>query len=247
MVVELYRVQIGNEEWLFTSAQADVVYQGRRWATQPIERSGNIEQSDDPLKVETSFDVAAGSELADIALNPPLNIAPKLTILRSEGLGYETVFTGRIMAGVWNEGWVKVEVAPVQTELQVTGLVEVVSPQCRYTPGSRKCGLTLQGTNVSVKQCKGALVTFNESLPLHYQFGYLRQGQNHYFIDQQTAKNQVSLLHPALIAVGSTLQIVQGCDRTLQCCAERFNNAANFGGAANLPTKNPYVGDPIDR
>nr|WP_086937500.1 phage BR0599 family protein [Thaumasiovibrio occultus] len=246
-VTELYQVSVFDDVWRFTSAQQDCQVDGLQWLSQPIHRSATIEQSSDPLKVDTNFEVAAGCELAALVLNPPLNIAPTLTIRRREITGWRTVFTGRIVAGVWNEGWVKVELEPVQTQMQVTGLVEVVSPLCRYDLGSRKCGVTVQPYINAIAAISGNQITLDLPVPLQFQYGYLRVNNENHFIESQVSSTALVLLHHAALDVGARIELIQGCDRTMPCCAERFNNILNFGGAAHLPTKNPYTGDPIDR
>ncbi|WP_299022481.1 phage BR0599 family protein [uncultured Photobacterium sp.] len=248
MVIELYQIELRDEVWRFTSNQRDVLANGYNWRTHVIARDASIEQSDDPLRADTSFEVAAGSELANLALNPPLNIAPRVTILRSEdGRTFHTVFAGRLMAGVWNDGFVTVELEAVHTELQVTGLNETVTPQCRYELGCRKCGIKESPREVKIRAAEGNRVTLAYPVPKEYAFGYLQQGGNCHFIDQQPDSLTLVLLHPTKLAVGETAEITRGCDGTLETCHRRFNNAINHGGAVNLPTKNPYVGDPIDR
>lgn len=247
-VIELYKTEVHNEVWRYTSHQNDVLYDGMNWSAHAIERGNGIEQSDNPLRADTAFEVAAGSDLANLALNPPLNVAPKITILRSEdGRQFYTVFAGRIMAGVWNDGFVSVELEAVHTELQITGLTETVTPQCRYSLGSRKCGHIESARTVTVTAVDGNLVTLTESLPLEYNYGRLKHGHNHHYIDTQPNVKTLRLLHPATFTAGDQVEVNRGCDRTLATCHSRFNNAINFGGAVNLPTKNPYIGDPIDR
>ncbi|KLV09566.1 hypothetical protein ABT56_00305 [Photobacterium aquae] len=249
MVLELYQIELRDEVWRYTSCQRDVLANGYHWQSHVIDRDASIEQSDDPLRADTEFRVEAGSELANLALNPPLNTAPKVTIYRSEdgGRTVYAVFAGRLMAGVWDEGFVTVELEAVHTELQVTGLNETIAPQCRYELGSRKCGVREVARDITIQAVDGCQVVISEPVPVEYAFGYLKQGGTYYFIDQQPDGVTLVLLHPARLAVGTAAQITRGCDRSLATCFRRFNNAFNFGGAVNLPTKNPYVGDPIDR
>ncbi|MDO6497319.1 phage BR0599 family protein [Photobacterium sanguinicancri] len=248
-VIELYEVSSDFDVLRFTSHQFDVLYKGLNWQSHVIERGGSIEQSDDPLRSDAAFEVAAGSPLANLALNPPLSTAPKVSILRSEdgGKTFFTVFAGRLMAGVWNDGFVAVELEAVHTELQVTGLKETVTPQCRFALGSRKCGVAEKPKAVTVKAVDGLVVTLTTALPMSYAFGKLRHNEGLHFIDRQVNATQLKLLHPASIPAGTKVTVFRGCDRSLECCHQRFNNAVNFGGSVNLPKKNPYVGDPIDR
>jgi uncharacterized phage protein (TIGR02218 family) len=44
---------------------------------------------------------------------------------------------------------------------------------------------------------------------------------------------------------GQVIQVYAGCDRTILTCANKFNNADNYGGVPYLPGKSPYDGDPV--
>jgi uncharacterized phage protein (TIGR02218 family) len=50
---------------------------------------------------------------------------------------------------------------------------------------------------------------------------------------------------PPGLAVGDTISLYPGCDRTLATCDTKFGNSANFGGFPFIPTKNPFAGSPI--
>lgn len=47
------------------------------------------------------------------------------------------------------------------------------------------------------------------------------------------------------LAVGDVVTLVPGCNKTLQHCADKFANLANYGGFPWIPAKNPFAGDPI--
>jgi len=36
-----------------------------------------------------------------------------------------------------------------------------------------------------------------------------------------------------------------GCDHTFSTCNSKFSNTANYGGQTHLPTKNPFMGEPV--
>ncbi|MFL6789431.1 MAG: phage BR0599 family protein, partial [Sphingomicrobium sp.] len=37
------------------------------------------------------------------------------------------------------------------------------------------------------------------------------------------------------VAIGTPLEIIEGCDKRLETCSARFANAANFRGEPHLP------------
>lgn len=247
-VIDLYWITVGDSQHYYTSSQTNIKHDGHTWISQGIDHTGAIEQTSDPLKMSTSFDVAAGSAIASIALNPPLNTPVKLRILRLEGDDpVKTIFTGRIISGNYESGWVSVELEPLYSELNTNGLCESVTRQCRYALGSRKCGVALDVNKATVQASSGTIITLGRALPLDYQYGSLEyQGEAH-AIDAQPNDVTIALLHGTVIPPGAEVRLIKGCDGTMSCCKTRFNNALNFGGAEHIPTTNPYTGDPINR
>lgn len=247
-VTDLYWLTVGNTHHYYTSAQTDITFDNKLWVSQAIDHTGAIEQTDDPLKMDTAFEVAAGTNIANLALNPPANFAVTLQLLRIEGdAPAKVIFTGNIISGVYEKGWVTVELAPLYNALNSNGLHEAVTRQCRYILGSRKCGVALERTAATVLSMSGAVVSLASPLPLQYQYGSLEFDGQAYAIDAQPDSKTLILLHGASIPQGSTVHVRQGCDGTMNHCHGRFNNGPNFGGAEHIPVTNPYTGDPINR
>ncbi|WP_407546556.1 phage BR0599 family protein [Vibrio parahaemolyticus] len=247
-IVDLYKLTVGSTQFYFTSAQHDIEYDVIVWKTQPINHTGAIEQTNDPLKMDTSFDVQAGTTFADIALNPPANFPVKLEILRLENSKTaKSIFTGRIVSGTYSDGWVQVDIEPLYTELNTNGLYEGATRQCRYIVGSRKCGVTLNPLSTTVTSSEKTTVVVADTLPLDYQYGSLEVGDEAYSIDAQPDEHTLVLLHSVQIPTGTAVKLIKGCDGTMDICHSRFDNSLNFGGAKDLPVKNPYTGDPINR
>jgi hypothetical protein len=245
---DLFFLTVGDREYYFTAAQSDVVYEGKTWISQPIEHYQSIEQSSDPLKVSSAFNVAAGSDLAQLILSPPLNEAIKIRIWRNNlADDYVAIFNGRIVSGMYNAGWIQTMLQPIYTDLLVPGLSESVTRQCRYHLGSRKCGAHVTTIRVAVSNVDGLTIELADPIALIYQFGYLQLGFESRQIDAQPDSTHLVLLHPLGIDVGEQLILTPGCDGLMSTCNGRFDNALNFGGAMHLPVKNPYMGDPINR
>lgn len=244
---ELFFLESTSNVWRYTSSQDDLDYQNATWLSQKIDHDQSIEQSDNPLKTTTGFKVASGEPLANLILNTSPNESIKIKIHRFEQGKYVVVFSGRIVGGTYNDGWVNVELVPIYTDMQATGLSEGVTRQCRYELGSRKCAVQGSRTSVTVAKVSGRSIRVVETLPLHFQYGVLDDGTRKYFIDGQLSDHELVLLHAHSVTVGQKVTIFQGCDGTMNTCQSVFNNALNFGGAEHIPVKNPYVGDPINR
>ena len=55
----------------------------------------------------------------------------------------------------------------------------------------------------------------------------------------------ITILTPALLAVGRVLATYPGCDGTWNTCINKFNNWKNYGGQPWIPIKNPMGGESI--
>ncbi|WP_135456748.1 phage BR0599 family protein [Vibrio echinoideorum] len=244
---ELFFFDSASNVWRYTSSQDDITYKNATWVSQKIDHDQSIEQSNNPLKTTTGFKVAAGEVLANLILNLPPNQSMKIKIHRFEQGKYVVVFSGRVVGGTYNDGWITVELVPIYTDLQATGLNEGMTRQCRYALGSRKCGAQITRTKVIAKAINGRKIQFVEKLPMQFQYGVLDDGERQYFIDGQPSESEIVLLHAHSIKSGQSVDLIKGCDGTMNTCQKVFNNALNFGGAEHIPVKNPYVGDPINR
>jgi len=47
---------------------------------------------------------------------------------------------------------------------------------------------------------------------------------------------------PANVTAGMSFTAYAGCNHTIDCCRELFDNTINYGGLWHLPVKNPYIG-----
>lgn len=123
-------------------------------------------------------------------------------------------------------------------------VVEETSPSCRATLGDRRCRVDLAGRrcNARVVAFVGNVVTLDAALAADgaYDFGSLR------WVDGVAA----GLMSQALSSVGVRLtladvpqgvlppvrvELLEGCDRQLATCRDRFANVANFQGEPHLP------------
>lgn len=130
------------------------------------------------------------------------------------------------------------------TALLDAPVMDVTSPQCRAALGDRACGVDLAAlrTRVIVSSHEEAILTVSPALPPgQFAFGSLRwcDGANAGLAGLILANDATTLTlaeFPRLpVAAGDKAELLQGCDRTLETCAQRFGNALNFRGEPHLP------------
>lgn len=138
-------------------------------------------------------------------------------------------------------------------QLLANNIGEVYTPDCKAYLGDHRCKFdisTIQ-TNESVTIVAGDNQTFNITknsatyggIDQAYQYGVvkwltgLNAGRSMEVKNYVGANGAVQLFlsMEMPIAVGDTLTIVPGCDRTLATCISKFNNVVNFRGFPFLP------------
>jgi hypothetical protein len=75
-----------------------------------------------------------------------------------------------------------------------------------------------------------------------YNGGMLIQGTTYKYISAHVGSliTLGRLFNP--LVIGSSAQLVAGCDRTMDDCLDKFDNLDNFGGFPFIPTINPFGG-----
>lgn len=158
---------------------------------------------------------------------------------------------GRIALGSGAIGAVETGDTGFAAELRGAGavleqpVVEQTSPECRAELGDKRCRVPIAGRRRirRVTGIDGARLTLDAAEPLAGAFalGLLRWigGANSGLTSAIMASegNTVMLRSPPMrmVAPGTLVELIEGCDKGLPTCAARFGNAANFRGEPYLP------------
>lgn len=124
-------------------------------------------------------------------------------------------------------------------------VVEETSPDCRAALGDKRCRVDLaprrRFARIESANGAGLVVDAEEASANAYGQGRLWwvDGANSGTVSlvAMSAGNAVTLrdLPPHPVATGTLVELVEGCDRTLATCRDRFANAVNFRGEPFLP------------
>jgi uncharacterized phage protein (TIGR02218 family) len=122
-------------------------------------------------------------------------------------------------------------------------VVEATSPECRAMLGDKRCRVAMAGRRrfAVVTAVAGSVLTLDTALgdDDRYGGGRLRWfgGSNSGLEDGilQAAEASVTLRRPPRFAAGGRVELIEGCDKRLETCAERFGNVPNFRGEPYLP------------
>ena len=140
------------------------------------------------------------------------------------------------------DGEFSVDLLGVAAELE-RPLCPLTSPECRAELGDPRCRVDMAGRSLRARvvSAAGHLVTVDQPVDERFRFGRVRfldgaaNGETRVVLG--AAGSELSLRSPPVgaVAAGDWIEIVEGCDKRLATCAERFANAANFRGEPHLP------------
>ena len=124
-------------------------------------------------------------------------------------------------------------------------VVESTSPECRAELGDRRCRVAMAGRRrfARVVSVDAHVLTVDAAAPSDnaYGAGLLRWiGGANSGLESAIARSggaTVTLRSepPLTVAAGDTIELIEGCDKSLATCAGRFANAVNFRGEPYLP------------
>jgi uncharacterized phage protein (TIGR02218 family) len=124
-------------------------------------------------------------------------------------------------------------------------VTEATSPECRAELGDRRCRVSMAGRRrfARVMIAEGAVLTLDMVEPSAgaYSDGRLRWlgGENAglagAILDSDGAAVTLRAAPAFAVAAGTLVELVEGCDKRIANCTERFGNAVNFRGEPYLP------------
>jgi uncharacterized phage protein (TIGR02218 family) len=117
------------------------------------------------------------------------------------------------------------------------------SPDCRAELGDPKCRVDMAGRRLRalVTSAAGHNVEIDQPVDERFRFGTIRflagaaNGERRTILAADGHQLSLRSAPAGGVAVGTAVEIVEGCDKTLATCSGRFANAINFRGEPNLP------------
>ncbi|MBC7519962.1 MAG: DUF2163 domain-containing protein [Sandarakinorhabdus sp.] len=122
--------------------------------------------------------------------------------------------------------------------------IETFSPECRAELGDRRCRVAMRGRIIRsrVQSADGehaAVDAIDAASAADYVAGAIRVLDGPLAgIDRRiiaVSGSALSLDEPLAIAVGTLVEVRQGCDKQFATCVDRFENAVNFRGEPHIP------------
>lgn len=249
--LELYRFAMGGRLWLYTSADHEVAYGVDVYQPCYIKRGG-FTKGGDARKSSIDIELGASNELALIFRTGWLPALMVVTIYRHhyEDADFSVLWKGRVTGCKWAGSVATLTSDSVFTLFQRAGLRRMYQVGCPHVLFGTSCGLSAASWQVGgiVSGVVGAEVTLTGISAYadgYFLGGMVQAGNDLRMITGHTAGGIAMVDAIDGLAIGDSIILWPGCDRSMAACKDKFANLDNFGGLPFLPTKNPFSGDAL--
>lgn len=258
--VEIYTVTYDFNRWYYTSADENHVENVVTYRTVPIRRSG-IELQSDAEAGEFEVEVPLDVEFLELfRVSPPSGLVTLLCQSFDSNTPDQkfVVFKGSITNVTWGLESATVLCETSSQAIRRMGLrrhYQYGCPHMLYGAGckvNRNDFLTLgtasnvTGTSVDLASAAGKPDDYYAGGYIEYTHSELQTVERISVGSSVGASGRLNLFsYPVGLVGGTEVRAYAGCNRTIQACADKFDNAVNYGGMPFIPTKNPFGGDPM--
>jgi hypothetical protein len=255
--VDLFRILVGEAEWLLTSAEDEQTHDSELYLPASIGRGG-IQQKSSLAKANLDVQLALDHELAQQLLSTWNEVPITLTLFSKRTSGTETIWKGRMTGTQPDKTFLKLVFESIYTSMRRPGLRARFQKSCRHALYGRGCTLDPAdfATAATVDDITGVVLTIPEAAL--QADGYFTGGMvaapdgTLSYIAQHAGSsitvNRVSLPLATAFAIegaGMAVTIYPGCDHSYATCESKFSNDLNYGGFDYIPSKNPMGGSSI--
>jgi hypothetical protein len=266
--LELFRFVSGSNVYTYTSGDVPTTFNagaGSETYTPVTLKRASVLSSSEASKLELEIGFGVEVPLTALFVNGAAPGPVSCQVFRfqrgadlSGGLGTDQIvssYIGVVAAAAWQNAEATLSVTPSQRTLQQTIPIFRMQQQCNHALYDAGCTITkaafsLTGVIASV-DVTGTIIGITmgataQAVP-YYAGGLLTiAGVGTGFVETHnnstgTALN-VSLLTPLPgLAVGATVTMNPGCDRSFQTCVQKFANGTNFFGFPYINPTDPWV------
>jgi uncharacterized phage protein (TIGR02218 family) len=254
--VELYTFFRDYQAFRFTSADRNVTLSGVEYAARPISRSA-IESSGEMARGALKITAPRDFEIADLYRVAPPSIPVTFTLQQYHVADNQAIvlWSGRVMNVEFQGVNSQITLESIYTSMRRVGLRRVYQKQCPHVLYGTACQVNRESyrleavadavTGTTVQVADAALQPNGYFAGGFIEFAVELGIFERRFITDHAGQSLTLSNQPFGLTPGSTVRVYPGCDHTLNTCAGKFSNAANYGGFPYIPQKNPFGGDPI--
>lgn len=260
--IEIIEVSMGASFFYYTSADHELIVNGRTYRPLPISHE-SISPSVDVAKQGLKFTFPGDVEFGEFFRVQPPSEVVRFTMyvenLLSPG-DFVVGWLGRIINCEWsvNGSWLEAMVENVFSSTQRVGLRRRYSLNCPYALYDSQCRvsrdkyretsavLDVAGSTVIVAAAVGKKDDYYAGGFLTYSNNATGNLEKRMIRSSVGSTGRLTLASlPASLTNGSQVDIYPGCNHTIQECQTKFDNVVNCGATPYIPAKNPYGGTTI--
>jgi len=256
--VEIYTVTYDFNRWRYTSGDEDIYVEPVTYRAVPITRS-NVELSSEDSNTTFTANFPLDAEFLELfRISPPSGLVTllveKFDLRTNQSLGL--VFKGRIVNVAWEEDMAELICESSSQAIRRMGLRRHYQYGCPHMLYGGECRVNrsnyvtidtasnLTSISVDLISAAGKPDGYYAGGYIEYEHSELKTVERIAIADSAGATLTL-FSYPIGLKGGTEVRAYAGCDRTIQTCSQKFNNAENYGGMPFIPTNNPFGGDPM--
>lgn len=245
--VELFDIQISGLNLALTSYNKDYLFEGKTYKAVQIKRNAlriDTNSFDDRVKVT----VPLRSQIGQQILNSELESTTALTITKTFVGTTEKyiLWSGTIVQKEIDNYYLHIVCLPTAYMLEKTGNRGQYTRVCRHVLYSRNCGVnkSLFSSQNKIMDAKSSLVYLQGKIDNSYAGGIIKlsNGVSRMILSVNAEDNTIRLISPFIGDIkGMNVTLYKGCDKSIECCKQRFRNFENYGGFPFIPVRNIFT------
>ncbi|QAY01769.1 UNVERIFIED: putative tail assembly protein [Vibrio phage OPA17] len=248
--VTAYHFEYDGKSYWYTSSDSDIASPGGVAKSVHI-KHGQLKETTEDKRSTVKIEIDADTEIAKALRVNPADSVCKVSILRSHrnDTAKQWVYYWRgsvSIVGREDALQLNLECTHMLTTLASGGLRSRYSyscPHALYGPSCRATKSSDKERDFVVTAVSGAKVSLSGWANTTWWNGGQLSFENKKYRRYIMAADSGGILLDAVpvgLAVGMTVTLTAGCDRTKATCQSKFNNLANYGGYLAVPNKNPF-------
>lgn len=250
--LELYRFSVGARQWLFTSADHEVVISAEEKYQPVYIKRGGFSKGGDARRSTMDIEINAANDVALLFRDGWLAGTVIVTIFRlHHGDSEKQLFwKGRITGCKWAGSVATLSSDSAFTLFKRAGLRRVYQVGCPHVLYSAACGINADarkvvGTVMEVIDGRLTVDGLTSFASGYFLGGMLQAGTELRMINGHDGATITMVDAIGGLVAGTEVTLWPGCRHDMNDCGGKFNNIVNYGGLPYLPTKNPFSGDAL--
>jgi len=254
--VELYEFTNGGVHYYYTSADHNVVLDGKTYTAYAMKRT-EISISEEKGKNNLTVRAQRNLPVADIFRVQPPSEVVTLSVFRTHEADPDgekvAIWIGRVLNCKWEKtSEVAIYCEPVTGSLTRPGLRRLYQRQCPHVLYGTKCGINKTDylTTAELTVISGTTLTsptFGGEANDYFAGGFIQfdlpdGNTDRRFILSHTGNDIVINTPSSDLFVGINVNAYPGCAHTTSVCDSKFSNILNYGGFPMIPSKSPMEG-----